>query len=101
MGGKILLPSSPEVFRRFPVALESFFSGTLCCGSRKLDHHSFQALLIGGGDWTRTNDLRIMSRPELTDSKEIPHLPPAESGKVLQNPQPPATKILPRRDQTR
>jgi hypothetical protein len=48
--------------------------------------------LIGGGAWTRTTDLRIM-RPEApTASKEDKELSSAESGKVLQNPQPPRNK---------
>ena len=51
--------------------------------------------LIGGGGWTRTNDLRIMSRPAATDSKELQQLPSADSGKVLQNPQPPRNQSSP------
>jgi hypothetical protein len=44
--------------------------------------------LVGGGDRTRTYDLRIMSHPTGTDSKELQQDSSAESGKVLQNPQP-------------
>jgi len=47
---------------------------------------------FGGGGWTRTNDLRIMSRPTDSDSKELQRLPSADSGKVLQNPHPTRTK---------
>jgi hypothetical protein len=48
---------------------------------------------VGGGAWTRTTDLRIMSRPSGTDSKELKQLNSADSGKLLQNPQPPRNKI--------
>jgi hypothetical protein len=44
--------------------------------------------LIGGGGWTRTNDLRIMSHPAGADSKPLRQDGSADSGKVLQNPQP-------------
>jgi len=43
---------------------------------------------FGGGEWTRTTDLRIMSRPTGADSKEVQQDESADSGKVLQNPQP-------------
>jgi hypothetical protein len=43
---------------------------------------------FGGGGRTRTYDLRIMSQISDSDSKENQQLPSAESGKVLQNPQP-------------
>src|SRR5208283_1564774 len=47
---------------------------------------------FGGGGWTRTNDLRIMScEPPVVD-KEDKGLSSAESGKLLQNPQPPRNK---------
>jgi hypothetical protein len=45
--------------------------------------------LIGGGGWTRTNDLRIMSPEAPIADKEDKALSSAESGKVLQNRQPP------------
>src|SRR5712692_6215886 len=45
--------------------------------------------LIGGGGWTRTNDLRIMRPVTPVASKEDKALNSAESGKVRQNPQPP------------
>ena len=45
-----------------------------------------------GGGWTRTNDLGIMSHPTGADSKELQQDSSADSsadsGKVLQNPQP-------------
>src|SRR5258707_350254 len=40
----------------------------------------------GGGGWTRTNDLRIMSRPTGANSKERQQDSSADSGKVPQNP---------------
>jgi hypothetical protein len=43
--------------------------------------------LIGGGGWTRTNDLRIMSRPADTENKAHQQDSSAECGKVRQNPQ--------------
>jgi len=43
--------------------------------------------LIGGGGWTRTSDLRIMSRPPVPDSKQLQQLSSAKCGKVEQNPQ--------------
>jgi hypothetical protein len=46
----------------------------------------------GGGGWTRTNDLRIMSQATDSENKENPAILLAESGKVLQNPQPPRNK---------
>ena len=46
---------------------------------------------FGGGRWTRTNGLRIMSQATDSENKGNPALSPAESGKVLQNPHPPAT----------
>jgi integrase len=48
--------------------------------------------LIGGGGWTRTNDLRIMSRTPEVDSKGFQQLSSAEPGKLLQNPHHPRTK---------
>ena len=42
----------------------------------------------GGGCWTRTNDLRIMSSISDSDSKQNQVVSSAESGKVGQNPQP-------------
>jgi len=42
---------------------------------------------IGGGGWTRTNDLRIMSSIPDSDSKQNQVLSSAESGQVGQNPQ--------------
>ena len=44
---------------------------------------------IGGGGRTRTYDLRIMSSPPGGDSKEFQPNSSANSGKDLQNPQPP------------
>ncbi len=45
--------------------------------------------LSGGGEWTRTTDLRIM-RPECAPLDSIDSIPSsAESGKARQNPQPP------------
>src|ERR1700719_1339764 len=49
--------------------------------------------LVGGGRRTRTYDLRIMSRQTDTGSKGPQQDTSAESGKVLQNPQPPRNKI--------
>jgi hypothetical protein len=43
----------------------------------------------GGGGRTRTYDLRIMSRPPSGDSKEFQPDSSVNSGKDLQNPQPP------------
>jgi hypothetical protein len=43
----------------------------------------------GGGGWTRTNDLRIMSSDPSIAGKEDKELSSAESGKPLQDPQPP------------
>ena len=43
--------------------------------------------LIGGGGWTRTNDLRIMSPPSRADAKHLQQDSSAERGKVMQNPQ--------------
>jgi hypothetical protein len=48
--------------------------------------------LIGGGAWTRTTDLRIMSRPAVAESSQLQQDSSADSGKVLQNPHPPRTK---------
>jgi hypothetical protein len=48
--------------------------------------------LIGGGGWTRTNDLRIMSPPSGTNSKELQQDSSADAGKILQNPHHPRTK---------
>jgi len=48
--------------------------------------------LIGGGGWTRTNDLRIMSRSTGADSKELQQDSSVDSGKVLQNPHHKRTK---------
>ena len=42
---------------------------------------------FGGGGRTRTYDLRIMSCPPGTDSKEIQQDDSAERGKTLQDPQ--------------
>jgi hypothetical protein len=47
------------------------------------------AAKFGGGAWTRTTDLRIMSPVSPIEGKEDKALSAAESGKVLQNPQPP------------
>jgi len=47
-------------------------------------------LNIGGGGRTRTYDLRIMSRQPADDSKEFQQDSSADSGKVPQNPHPPA-----------
>ena len=44
---------------------------------------------IGGGGKTRTYDLRIMSSAPVGDNKADQQLSSAESGKVLQDPQPP------------
>jgi len=44
--------------------------------------------LIGGGGWTRTNDLRIMRHPTDTENKENQQDSSAESSKTQQNPQP-------------
>ena len=43
----------------------------------------------GGGGWTRTNDLRIMSSEPPVADKEDKVLSSAKSREVLQNPQPP------------
>jgi len=43
---------------------------------------------FGGGGWTRTNDLRIMRSATPVASQEDKALGSAESGKVVQNPQP-------------
>jgi hypothetical protein len=43
--------------------------------------------LIGGGGWTRTSDLRIMSCPADIDNKGYQSLSSEESGKLRQNPQ--------------
>jgi|HubBroStandDraft_4_1064222.scaffolds.fasta_scaffold29631_1 integrase len=50
---------------------------------------------IGGGAWTRTTDLRIMSSATPIAGKEDKGLSPADSGKALQNPQPPRNKKNP------
>ena len=47
----------------------------------------------GGGGRTRTYDLRIMSRQTDTGSKGLQQDTSADSGKVLQNPQPVRNKI--------
>jgi hypothetical protein len=44
---------------------------------------------MGGGGRTRTYDLRIMSSEPPTAGKEDKELSSAESGKILQDPQPP------------
>src|SRR5579863_2461783 len=49
----------------------------------------YEGKRIGGGGWTRTNDLRIMSCPPGTDSTQLQQDSSADSGKVLQNPHPP------------
>ncbi len=49
--------------------------------------------VAGGGGWTRTNDLRIMSPLTPIAGKEDKALSSAESGKVLQDPQRPRNKI--------
>ena len=51
--------------------------------------------LIGGGGWTRTNDLRIMSRPSEADNKGFQQPSQANSGKLLQNPHHPRTNENP------
>ena len=43
--------------------------------------------LIGGGGRTRTYDLRIMSRPTDSDSKQVQQVSSAKRGKVQPNPQ--------------
>jgi len=43
--------------------------------------------LIGGGEWTRTTDLRIMSRPADVENKADQQDSSAECGEVRQNPQ--------------
>ena len=43
--------------------------------------------LIGGGGRTRTYDLRIMSRPSDSDSKQLQQFSSAKRGKPKQNPQ--------------
>jgi hypothetical protein len=53
---------------------------------------TFMREFIGGGGWTRTNDLRIMSRQPVTDSTQVQQDGSANSGKILQNPQPPRNK---------
>jgi hypothetical protein len=57
--------------------------------------HSKQTLNFGGGAWTRTTDLRIMSSEPPVADKEDKGLSSAESGKVPQNPQPPRNKEQP------
>ena len=47
---------------------------------------------FGGGGRTRTYELRIMSRQPGDENKENQQLNSAESGKPLQNPQPPRNK---------
>jgi hypothetical protein len=46
----------------------------------------------GGGEWTRTTDLRIMRPHEVSDNKENKASSSAKSGIVLQNPHPPRNK---------
>ena len=48
--------------------------------------------IIGGGAWTRTTDLRIMSQFPDSENKGNPAIPSADRGKVLQNPHPTRTK---------
>jgi hypothetical protein len=43
--------------------------------------------LIGGGGWTRTSDLRIMSPKGDADSKPFQQDSPAGRGRTQQNPQ--------------
>jgi hypothetical protein len=50
---------------------------------------------FGGGAWTRTTDLRIMRSATPIADKEDKGLNPADSGKVLQNPQPRRNKKKP------
>ena len=45
--------------------------------------------LTGGGEWTRTTDLRIMSESLVADKEGDQQLSPAECGKIQQNPQAP------------
>jgi len=52
---------------------------------------------IGGGGWTRTNDLRIMSPIGGAENTETKDLASAKSGKVMQNPHQPRTKRSKRR----
>jgi hypothetical protein len=46
----------------------------------------------GGPGRTRTYNQQIMSQASEPENKENPALPSADSGKVLQNPQPPRNK---------
>jgi hypothetical protein len=49
----------------------------------------YVADLIGSGGWSRTNDLRVMSRSRRVDSKRNQELSSADSDELRQNPQPP------------
>jgi hypothetical protein len=57
-----------------------------------LRHYEDYKGRFGGGAWTRTTDLRIMSRPAVADSKQLQQDSSADSGKLLQDPQPPRNK---------
>ena len=55
---------------------------------REIEHIPVEvANLIGGGGWTRTSDLRIMSQKDGSDSKHLQQLSSAKRSKVKQNPQ--------------
>jgi hypothetical protein len=56
---------------------------------------STQTDKIGGGGWTRTNDLGIMSLIKDTENKANQQLPTANSGKPRQNTQPRRNKKSP------
>jgi hypothetical protein len=53
---------------------------------------------MGGGAWTLTTDLRIMSRRPATDSTQVQHDGSANSGATLQNPPPAQQDFTPQGD---
>ena len=58
------------------------------CGSGRL----LREIWAGGPGQSRTADFRFRKSLTPTDNKADTSLPSAESGKVLQNPQPPRNK---------
>ena len=56
-------------------------------GKKQYPHSREVIEKIGGGGWTRTNDLGIMSPSERIEGEEDKGLGSAKSSKVLQNPQ--------------
>jgi len=51
-----------------------------------------ELLSLGGGGWTRTNDLRIMRPTPPVGGEEDKPVSPADSSKILQNSQPPRNR---------